>query len=283
MKNKTKSILRLDPFLTTGIIVSIAIALILILLGQDEVNSLIAGLLTTIVTILIDLIARLKETEYKILQASKLGNVLSENRDLHTTLSQIASSYLAIPNQNFDKFVEARRDVLLECKERLLGMEHGYLSILPDSKHAYGKKGVENAKKAIDAVAYEDLESWRTEHLKSVVEENANAVRRGITIRRVFVASDENLRRFVDVLQSHRDAGVHIRVATPDDLPSTHLLESFQILDNNVLVYFYYTRDGKKFTGEKISIEPVEVDVVKGKFEIIWNRATSFELFESRL
>lgn len=276
MKNKRKSILQLDPFLTTGIVVSISLALVLVLLGQDEVNSLIAGLLTTIITILIDLIARLKETEHKILEATKLGNVLSENKELHSTLNQIAINYSAIQNKNFDLFTQRSQDALLECKETLLGLENGYLTVSPGGKYTYGRKGVASAKKIIKAVAYEDIESWRTEHLKNVVKVNEEAVKRGIEIQRVFIVSNENLEKSKDVFQSHKDAGVNVFMVSPDDLPSTHLLASYLIVDNQVLVYFYYTRDGKQFTGEKISVEPVEVDTAVSNFDVILRRAKPF-------
>ena len=276
MKNKRKSILQLDPFLTTGIVVSISLALVLVLLGQDEVNSLIAGLLTTIITILIDLIARLKETEHKILEATKLGNVLSENKELHSTLNQIAINYSAIQNKNFDLFTQRSQDALLKCKETLLGLENGYLTVSPGGKYTYGRKGVASAKKIIKAVAYEDIESWRTEHLKNVVKVNEEAVKRGIEIQRVFIVSNENLEKSKDVFQSHKDAGVNVFMVSPDDLPSTHLLASYLIVDNQVLVYFYYTRDGKQFTGEKISVEPVEVDTAVSNFDVILRRAKPF-------
>ena len=276
MKNKRKSILQLDPFLTTGIVVSISLALLLVLLGQDEVNSLIAGLLTTIITILIDLIARLKETERKVLEATKLGDVLSENKELHSTLNQIATNYSAVQNKNFDLFIQKSQDALLECKETLLGLDNGYLTVSPGGKYTYGRKGVASAKKIIKAVAYEDIESWRTEHLKNVVVVSAEAIKRGIEIQRVFIVSNGNFEKSKDVFQSHKDAGVNVFIVSPDDLPSTHLLESYLIVDDQVLVNFYYTRDGKQFTGERISSEPVEVDAAVSKFDVILRRAKPF-------
>lgn len=277
MKDSRKSILQLDPFLTAGIIVSIALALILVLLGQDEVNSLIAGLLTTIITILIDLVARLKDTEHKVLEASKLGDILSENKELYSLLNQIAISYLSIKNKGFGLFVQRSYDALLECKETLLGLENGYLTVSPGEKYSYGRKGVDSARKTVKAVAYEDIESWRTEHMKNVVKANAEAVKRGVEIHRVFIVSNENPEQSKDVFQSHKDAGVKVFVVSPDELPSTQLLESYLIVDDQVVVYFFYTRDGKKFTGERISTETLEVETAVGKFDIILRRAKPFE------
>ena len=275
-KLKHIPILQMDPFLTSGIIISIALALILVLLGQDEVNSLIAGLLTTIITILIDLIARLKSTEQTILGAIKLGDLLSNDKDLHLTLNDIANSYLTIQNKDFELFIQRSQDILHECRETLIGLENGFLIVQPGGKYTYGRKGVEKAQKNVKAVAYEDIESWRTEHLKNVLETNQEAIERKVEIQRIFILTHENLEQAKDVLDAHKKAGVKVYIVSPDELPSTNLLTSYLIVDDQVLVYFYYTRDGRKFTGEKISIETVEVDTAINNFDTILRRSKPY-------
>jgi uncharacterized membrane protein len=60
----------LDPIVVIGTIVSIALAVILVLIGQDEVLSLLVGLVIACMTLLIDIIARLKGSEEKIINSS---------------------------------------------------------------------------------------------------------------------------------------------------------------------------------------------------------------------
>jgi hypothetical protein len=60
----------LDPIVVIGTIVSIALAVILVLIGQDEVISLLVGLVIACMTLLIDIIARLKGSEEKIINSS---------------------------------------------------------------------------------------------------------------------------------------------------------------------------------------------------------------------
>lgn len=276
MKNKRKSILQLDPFLTAGIIISIALALVLVLLGQDEVSSLITGFLITIITILIDLIARLRETETRVLEAVKLGNILSENEELHSVLSQIALNYSAVQNKDFDLFTQRSQDALLECKEVLVELDNGYLNDSPGGKYAYGRKGIRNAQSSVKVIDYENIAFWRTENAKNILKVNAEAIKRGVEIQRIFIISNENLLQSKDVLQSHKDVGVKVLVVSPDDLPSAHLLENYLIIDGQVLVYFYYARDGIKLTGEKICINRVDVDAALNKFDAIVRRSKPF-------
>lgn len=87
MKNKLKS---LDPFLAVGLVFSVALSIFLVLLGQDQITSLIVGLLSTIVTLLIDIIARIKESEDRLRGVILLGEKLAQDSDL---LSRITQNY----------------------------------------------------------------------------------------------------------------------------------------------------------------------------------------------
>ena len=275
MIEKTKS---LDPFLAIGIVISIALAVILVLMGQDEVQSLIVGLIITAITLSVDVIARLKETERKVLQGTALGTLLLDNQKLHTILHQIAKSYQVAQQSDFDLFVERSKDAVLDCKEILGSLERGYTMVEAGGKYSYGRRGTKQAKKTIKAVAYEDIGSWRTVHLQDVVRINAEAVKRGVQIQRIFILTDESMAKAKDVLDAHKDAGVQVFVVSPDDLPTTQLLESYLVVDDRILVIFYYTRDGKLFREEKISIDPVEVDRAIGRFDSMFRRAKPYAL-----
>lgn len=50
------------------------------------------------------------------------------------------------------------------------------------------------------------------------------------------------------------------------------------LVDDKVLVVFYYTRDGSKFRSEKISIDPVEVDRYVDMFNLIKRRSQNLEV-----
>jgi hypothetical protein len=119
----------LDPLLVIGILVSVFSALTLVFLGQDEVSSLIVGLLITSITLAIDFIGRLKETENKILQATALGTLLNEQHELHQTIAEIVKAYLSAQKSSFDLFQRRSRDALLECKDILRGIENGYMMV----------------------------------------------------------------------------------------------------------------------------------------------------------
>lgn len=184
---------------------------------------------------------------------------------------------MAVKNQNFPLFIQRSQDILGECQDVLSGLERGYMVIEPGGKYAYGTKGVALAEKNVTAVAYEDIESWRTVHLQSALKANAEAIKRGVEIQRVFILNKESFDKAHDVLQAHKDAGVKVYVVPPDDLPTPQLLENYLIIDGKVLVVFYYTREGRRLREEKISVEPVEVDTAVSRFSAIMRRAKVYE------
>lgn len=275
MKNKFSF---LDPTLTIGVLVSIFLSFILVLLGNDEISSLVVGLSITLISLGIDVIGRMKETEKKLLRAVKLGSLLDANGELHSIISEIVESYLASQKISLDLFKQRSKDALLDCKDVLGGIQKGYMNVEVAGKYSYGKKGADSSLSSIKAIAYEDVESWRTEHLKGVIDANKDAVQRGVVVERVFILKKDSIKLAQDVLELHKNAGVNVFIVSPDDLPKTELLESFMVVDDKVLVIFYYTRDGSKFRGEKISIDPVEVDRYSDAYGLIRRRSFKFEL-----
>lgn len=143
MKEKIKS---LDPVLITGILISVFSALILVLLGKDEVNSLIVGLLITTITLGVDVIGRVKESQTNMLQSIKLGKTLEINPELHETISEIVNLYLLSQTIDFELFRQRSKDALLECKDILSGIQRGYMQVEVAGKYSYGKRGAESAK-----------------------------------------------------------------------------------------------------------------------------------------
>lgn len=266
----------LDPIVIIGVIISVATSIILVLTGNDEVSSLLVGLLITIIGLILDVISRLKEVEKNLLNSVPLGDLLIDNPELHKQIKQIVYSYQSTQNCNFDLFIERSKDALSECREILSSLEHGYTWVEAGGKYSYGRRGTREAQTNVLAVAYEDIPSWRTNHLKDVIQVNNEAIKRGINIKRVFILKDENLDSARDILEAHKSAGVEVFIVSPSDLPTTQLLESFMIVDNKTLIVFYYTRDGSLFREEKVSIEPVEVDRALAMFNSIFRRAKPY-------
>jgi hypothetical protein len=225
---------------------------------------------------LVDTSRKLESIQKSIDDGFKLGELLEKDKELHSSIQEIAKSYLALKDNEFELFSQRSRDVLAECKVVLNGLERGYMLVEPGGKYAYGTKGVTSAKKTVKAVAYEDIDYWRTVHLQSTVQVNSQAIKRGVEIQRVFIVSNDKLEQAKDVLDKHVAAGVKVFVVSPDELSSPQLLESYLIIDDKILVVFYYTREGRLMKEERISIESVEVNSALSRFSLVIRRARPY-------
>lgn len=274
----------LDPFLIIGLVFSIALSFLLVLIGQDEFNSLMIGLIATLITLAIDIIARFKETEERILKAITGGEVLLKDEILHSKCRQIAKLYIDIQKNlinyglnNFTLFTEKSQDILLDSINKLKKLEKGLLEEVPGGKFTYGKRGVDEAQEILKFVSYEEAEIWRDEHSdKVLIKANADAIKRGIKIQRVFIISSNSIDQPDDILQKQKEIGVDVRYVTPEDLQDDQLLESFQIVDDKILIKFFYSADRRRFIKEEIYIDPEDVKKAIRNFDRIVRRSKEF-------
>jgi hypothetical protein len=136
----------LDPIIVIGVIISIALAIILVLTGQDQAISLLIGLAVTIITLLINIIARLKESEAAIIKTSEFGNMLANDSWLFDVLRQIVNDYQKINTRSYDPFVRRMKAGIIECRDLLHGLSENYLITDILSDYNSGLSGSDSAK-----------------------------------------------------------------------------------------------------------------------------------------
>ena len=267
----------LDPILAIGVVLSIALAVILVLTGQDQATSLLIGLVVTAITILIDVLARLKESEQRIVEAVELGEALSSDPRLFGVIRQIAKDYYTVKQLAFGHFSLRANDALLECREVIHGLGEGRMTVNTRSKYTYGVTGISAATRGIKAVAYADIAWWKSNPAEAYILSNIEAVKRGVDIVRVWIYDKDVLARYKDVIERQKQAGIHTYVATPDQLPRD-FLEDYMVVDERVLVRLELTLDGQS-KAELISVNPIEIDKALSNFDGLLRYARPFDAF----
>ena len=212
----------------------------------------------------------------EILQQVKEIPEPPKDRELPVTIEQISQGYSIAQASGFDPYMQRSRDALMEYKSLLDDIGRGYMMTEVGGKYAYGRKGTTAARETVKAVEYGSINAWRTEHLKDVIRVNSEAVKRGVQIHRVFILKRESTTGAKDVLDEHKNAGVQVFTVAPEDLPRKQLLESYLVVDDTVLVVFYFTVDGE-FREEKIVTNQFEVDRYINNYDSIFRRATMYE------
>ncbi|MEW5985668.1 MAG: hypothetical protein AB1791_03445 [Chloroflexota bacterium] len=267
----------LDPILAIGVVLSVAVAIILVLTGQDQATSLLIGLAVTAITLLIDVLARLKNSEQRIVEAIELGEALSSDPRLFGVIRQIAQDYRAVKQLAFDHFSLRADDALLECREVIHHLVEGRMTVSTQSKYTYGFTGINTATHGIKAVAYADIAWWRSNPGETYMLLNIEAAKRGVDIIRVWIFNKDALAGYKDVIERQKQADIQTYVATPDQIPSD-FLEDYMVVDERVLVKLELTLHGQS-KAELISINPIEVDKALSNFDGILRYATPFDTF----
>ena len=224
----------LDPIIVIGTIISLALAIILVLIGQDEVLSLLIGLVIACITLLIDIIARLKESEEKIIQITELGSILIKNPPLLTTVSQIADDYETVNELGVGFFVEAADLALFEARDVVHKLSEGRMThnnlALGRPRMLYGNR----PESSIKVSNYSNPSFYRTDYGKSVLAKNSSAINRGVEFTYIWIQERETLFEFQDVVKQQIEMGIKSLYVFPSEIPPT-LLEHYRIKDDNML------------------------------------------------
>jgi hypothetical protein len=257
----------LDPIIVIGAVISIALAIILVLIGQDQAISLLIGLVVTMITLLIDIIARIKESETKIIQLSKFGNALANDSWLFDVLRQIVTDYQIIRARNYETFVRRMKAGLFECRDLLHSLSEDYLVTDILSGYNSGLSGSDAAKKDLKAVQYALPAYWRTPFGEKYMQSNIEAVRRGVKVTRIWIQNKEILADYHDIIEAQKSAGIQTLIAETNDIP-TELLEDYSITDSQLYIKMELTLDGRA-RQERISIDPIVVERAESNFKLL--------------
>lgn len=242
----------LDPILLIGLFVSIAVGIGMVLTGNDTTWGLTIGLLSTIVTLLVDIIARIQKVEDSVIDAAELSRILSDE-SIGKTLRQIANSYAAIKKYNFAHYRTIADTVIDECQSKLGDIASGSVLVTTKTIQEYAILGIKQAHREIKAVHIGSMDFWSSSFGNKVFDLNRAAVERGVQITRVFALTNEEARNSIEVLEAQEQAGIQVLVVSPD-----HVNHEFTLFDDRVLVVF--PSDEGNYRRERIVLDPVQVN-----------------------
>lgn len=223
----------LDPVLLIGLFISIAVATGMIVLGNDTVQSFIVGLLSTIIALLVDIITRIQRTEYSVLEATRLSQIVSDE-NISPFLLRVAQHYHNIKAYKFDTYTKLTNDKLTELEAQLRNIALGSATVSSRSIYDYTSEGIRQAKMSIRVVSNADeFEYWRSSRGAKYLSSNQDAIQRGVRFTRIFAIDYSLARQNIDVLRQQEAVGVNVFVVSPD-----RIAEEMLIFDDKVLLIY---------------------------------------------
>lgn len=255
----------LDAFQIAGFILSLVVSIALLVAQQDTITSITLGLVLATLTQLFDMQKRHSDSEERILQANALSQTLYRDEFLLTQVQKIVDSYQAankgeIQRNSFAKFfADKARTAIIECAKTLAELSKGHVTITRLEQTVILEELLQMAHEKARAVSHISYEWWwRSPIGESYLRENEKAIRKGITITRIFIVPRAKIDELKNLIYEHHQAGVDVWIAIQEE-QSPELLGVYLIVDESIVSKTQLGFDGQ-FRGAYITVEPYEIE-----------------------
>jgi hypothetical protein len=125
---------------------------------------------------------------------------------------QIVADYESVKGRQLEWFNLRAQDAVTECLNVLHSMAEGFLLTDPRGRFDFGPEAFKQAKKSVKATVAGDISFWRNVHGEKYFQANVEALKRGVSITRVFIESISTLRENIDILEKQRHAGIEVYI-----------------------------------------------------------------------
>ena len=267
----------MSNILYIGLAISVGLPIILILIGTETVGSVLLGLATTILSLLLEIIVNARKSEQRLIAATKLSYDLVQDHQVFDAVCTIVDDYLRLmKTPRLGLFSDRAVNALSECKDIMHNLVEGYMLLPPLSPFSFGIKGLDEVKVSLKATSYVDAEDfWNGVAGEKYFQANVALVKRGVKITRVFIGDRTTLATIKPIILKHRDSEIRVLIALADEIP-LELCSDYVIADDRVLVQLELTREGVA-RGERISVDPQEVSHARDNFDRLEGCAYKYE------
>ena len=267
----------MDNLAIGGVAFSVLLSVVLVILGLSTTDSAIIGLVTIVISLILDVLVRQEKNHRSLVKALGLSQEMIADSHLFDSMSSVAKDYktvvAAVPHR---LFVDRAKHGLSECRDIMHDLVEGFMVVPPLSEFSFGLNGLGDVKKSLRATSYVDAERfWNSVAGEKYFQSNVNLANRGVRVTRIFIGDRNTLGRSKEIILRHRSSGIHVLLALSDELP-LELCEDYLIADESILVQLELTRPGIART-ERLSINPQEVGRAVSRFNRLVAAAHVYE------
>lgn len=260
--------------------ISIGIAVVLMLSGLEPISAIIIALLSTIITILLDILLRVRFSE------SLLSELLNLYQDpwLFEIVKELIRGYReTVKRARIDILLVRSREILERAARELVEVSNGrMITRTPAEEHEMLIKIIQSAKKEICAVViYEWFDNWwATPAAQTYLEENRKfiAEKKGSITRILIVPkeklNDLNSKQFIKKQLDHK---IDVRIACQEDQSPSQMQAGFMIADDIIASRSVYSVT-KQILGSHITTDPLEIRELKNSFTALYLNSTKAEV-----
>jgi len=250
----------LDPILLIGLFISIVIAVGMVLSGNDTLSGLMIGLLSSIITLIIDQIAKVHKLADLYTKSHDYSTLLSDN-EIGDFIQRIAKDYDSVKKYNFEPYKKIANIAINQCEEKLHDLASGSIYIEASTGMEQGLLAVRQATKDIKTIHIGSMEFWKSDFGKNYFEINRAAIKSGVTITRLFGLTTDSVASSIEILKDHQKAGIKVYIINPERID-----HEFSIIDNRIWIDFA-TDERRDYSGEQIILASERVKMKVEEYE----------------
>jgi hypothetical protein len=261
---------RVSMVLFVGVVASIFMAFLGYFYAKNLNEAIIIGLLGIIITLLIEQIRTSVENREQVLNILALTQQVSDDEYLRARIESIVESFSTICNgKDQDLFLKEGRRSLTSCRDSLKNLAEGTFLIDEERRMRILIDILEKARpeEKILATSYVDLGDWWKRDLgRRYLQANYEAVQRGVIIERIFIVrpGEQEVEAFIEEQRKHN---IIVRVVKESSV-KPHLKENFFLVEDSILSYSEYSRDGQLVRGY-ISQDSRKHSEYREKFDLL--------------
>jgi hypothetical protein len=250
------------PITVVGTGLSIVIAFLLVLFGDDDISSLNVGLIGIVISLLLDIITRLHHNEMVL-------DNLSKDPWLHKVVQEIGVSYIKVRDGTRDSFfLESGQSALEDCAKILMDLSKGHLFVTQLDESVILPKLILKAKKEVRAASHVSLlEWWTKEWGRKYLQTNAVVIERKRKITRVWIVPKASTASLRELVIEQCALGINVRIAIEEDQPD-ELIDSYLIVDKDIVSQSQIIPGGRRRRA-RITEDPREVQDFIRRFEAL--------------
>ncbi|HVL87911.1 MAG TPA: hypothetical protein VM681_07925 [Candidatus Thermoplasmatota archaeon] len=231
----------------------------------DHVSSFLLSMVTGILILLVELRYQLTVTREELSVASGLQRDSLADPFLLQQVPRIVHGYTDVARTGDAFFTDRAREVVSHCAAEVVRLQEGYIEVPAKEVFSYVKRNFHDTRHSVFGTVFVQISDfWFSGGGREYLQENFEAIRRGVKVQRVFIIDDlTDLTLDVqDLIRRQAEGGIDVRVAFTDRL-TPDLLHDMGIYDDKYAVYVDLIPGSRKTRGARFYRDEAEVRKAK--------------------
>lgn len=273
---------QISAVLVAGVIASVGLAVVPVIVTSTSGSfSLTVGLIGVCITLLLEVIVRIDRREKLVHRAFEMIDALDALDAVPTLSNDLQHSAIAaaaiMTGDSPPLFRMVAEQVISECRRQLDNLSHGECTVNTGSapvlidlaRHA---KTSIRATSIISGTGSGDEAWWSSPGGQEYWKENVRALKRKVSITRVYIFETPPTRQMTDILSQQEKAGVELLQVDRSQIPA-NLAMNVVIIDNKAVYEIVVNRPDNVL--RTLHVNPAFVRSTVSKFDELVQRIYS--------